>query len=139
MLTAHSVSRRAELVERLLDEGSELLIQLPSPEREKLGMELLGSAELPVSRSPLANLLWEEWKCFDADVGMSGMPTLMDIKSYFSDAKLSTKTILWILNGVQIKAVMNRGPSVGFRGSPVDHRMGTTSRSLEGAWNPTIR
>jgi hypothetical protein len=75
MLSSRSVARRAELVEHLLDEGSALLDRLPSPERKKLGMELLGSAELQVPRSPLASLLLEEWKCLAADEGMSGMPS----------------------------------------------------------------
>lgn len=88
MLSSRSVARRAELVKRLLEEGSALLEQLPSPEREKLGMELLGSAELQVPRSPLAHLLLEEWKYLAADNGTSGQivchPPLSDSITHFS-------------------------------------------------------
>ena len=64
---------------QLLEEGAALVAQLPSLESQALGMELLGSAEKEGAQSPLAGLLWEQWKCLAANDGMSEPPDALAV------------------------------------------------------------
>ena len=69
----------AQAMGELLDEAADLLEQLPGLESEKLGMGLLDSADGEGNRSPLACILWEQWKCLAAKDGMAEPPDALAV------------------------------------------------------------